>query len=165
MSTPLCVFEPSPGGGSRLVLLPPTSQAGMAIWAVVPAGILLLGLALTVSGRCFFGLLITSIGAASTAVMVRLYFRKDVWDLKPGAASRNRTMLGISSRLDVGAVEKVVCKVSRDSDERAIVEVGLQHPGGWTQVGEAFEHNERAVALANGLAQALGVGLELPPKA
>ena len=158
------LFEGLPGGGQRLVLHPIASRTAMGVWAVVPAGIAMLGLALLVSGRCFQGLLVSAVGAATTVVAVRTFFRKDQWELRAGAATRNRQMLGMTSRLEVPGVQRVVAKAFTDDDGRKNLQVGLQHAGGWVQVGDDFDHDERAEALAKSLSEALGVGLELPPR-
>jgi hypothetical protein len=160
----LAVFEPAPGGGQRLVLLPPTGPVRMVLWATIPIGIVLWGVGLAVSGRTVEGLLVLGVGAFTAAAAVRTFFRKDAWVLKPGAATRQRLMFGTSSVLEVTAIERVIAKKTSDTDDRKLLAIGLQHPGGWIQVGEDFDHDDRAEALAKGLAEALGVGLELPPR-
>lgn len=103
-----------------------------------------------------------AIGVLMLILLLRERLRVETWTLHGRDARRVLKRFGISRRLELRDVERVVVTKQSDSDDRDLRRICLQKDGKSTRVGPDYQNDPRAAFLARTLAETLGVPLELP---
>jgi hypothetical protein len=152
-----------PDGSQELRLNRRGSRRELFFYGILTALVLAGGLWLASTGRVGEGALVCGIGVLLVYLMLREIFRTERWTLRGRDAHRLVTMLGLTRRIALRDVERVVVTRQTDSDDRDLRRVCLQHAGKSTRVGADFDNDERVLRLARTLADTLGVPLALPP--
>jgi len=145
-----------PSGQQQLTLKPIGGKTERRVyWGVIGAA-WLGGLAL-VPSNLGFGVL--AVALVCSIAMARLTSRTEVWLLEPGSGTRVVSGWGNSRERYVPM--KVLVVAERDSDERSVVRLMLQHTAGTVQIGtDTYDRDERALELARAFAAAAGIEVQ-----